>query len=459
LVLVERDESVRRIFIFTLIAILPVATGRAEMPTLEALRHGVDRAVEGVRALQAESGGWGRIYTRDGAAMWGEWKLVPRDWITVQPPCTPTTAMTLLRAGQVLDKAGALEGADRARKALLTIQTPEGGFPHEAPPSEGARATATFDDDVTTSALRFLMAWWQHTGDASDRAEVDRVGAFLMASQYETCGLWPQRYPPGDSGYGRDITFNDNVAYNNVHALMQLEKVTGEARYGAAIDRAGACILKLQGGEGEAVWAQQYDPESLAPSWARKFEPPGYSAGESAGMCRLLVDLYRRDGDERYLEALRRALHWYDTHKLENGRWARLYEPGTQRPVYGRRDKAEKVYDLEKATDGYAWQGNWYPQDAAAALARFDAEGGEALRARSDTAAGKRTVDGAAVARVLAALDKEGYWTRRPSSGEKDLLKEAGVNPDQDLIDMGMFNRNLNLLLDALEAGQGGDQE
>ena len=42
----------------------------------------------------------------------------------------------------------------------------------------------------------------------------------------------------------------------------------------------------------------------MEPVWARKFEPPAVTGGESAGAIRTLVDLYVITGDKKYLGPL-----------------------------------------------------------------------------------------------------------------------------------------------------------
>jgi len=79
----------------------------------------------------------------------------------------------------------------------------------------------------------------------------------------------------------------------------------GQAEYRAAVHKAGVFILLAQMPEPQPAWAQQYDRD-MHPSWARKFEPPAVTGGESQGVMRTLLDLYRMTGDKKYLEPLPR---------------------------------------------------------------------------------------------------------------------------------------------------------
>ncbi|MFP4502695.1 MAG: pectate lyase [Candidatus Hydrogenedentota bacterium] len=403
-------------------------------------------------ATRQWSGGWGMAWTRHGTISWGEFIPKAHDWVCVQPPATPTIAKVYLEAGQVLDDSGYIHHARMARDALVAVQTPEGGLPHEWARTGPRPFEATYDDRVTTGALDFLVKWWQQTEAPEDRAVVDRIGDFILTSQYDNGG-WPQRYPPG-GGYGKHITFNDGVMPNVIQALLDLHAVTGDERYLDAAKRGGDCIIALQGGPGEAIWAQQHDADTLEPAWARKFEPPGYTPAESVGACNILIELYLETGEARFLEPLPNAFEWYDTHRLENGKYARLYEPGTQRPVYGRRDKKKKVYDFEKACGGYGWQGNWYPEQAKRLYEQIQSEGRDAVLAERN--APKPPPDPAAmedrVRAVCEALSPDGWWLSEP--GESDLAhyEKADVSPDTPMVQARDFVRNARVLIEYLEA-------
>ncbi|HEX73211.1 MAG TPA: hypothetical protein ENN65_07845 [Candidatus Hydrogenedentes bacterium] len=447
-------EMMRIVGMISLLCILfsggaSAAEASFEQQAEEALR----RALTAMATRQTH-GGWGRAYTLDGSIMWGEHRPIPKHAITIQPPATPTVAGVYLRAAQVLGDDAFAANARAARNALLAMQTPEGGFPHEGNPAGPTPKMGTFDDDTTTGALNFLIDWWQYTGKAEDWKAVERVGEFLLLSQYSDSGGWPQAYPPPSGGYAKCITFNDNAMTNVIKALLRLHAITGGERYLAAAKKGGDCIIRLQGGPGEEIWAQQYDPETLAPAWARNFEPPGYSTAESIGVCNILIDLYLATGEDRYLEPLPKAFGWYEACRLPNGKWARLYEPGTQRPVYGRRDKPEPVYEFENACSGYGWQGNWYPHDAKRAYDRIREIGRTAYLQERNTP--KQKGDPKAleerVRAVCQALGDNGWWVSAPTEGELEEYRKASVPEDMPMVHMNVFNRNAHSLMDYLEA-------
>ena len=77
---------------------------------------------------------------------------------------------------------------------------------------------------------------------------------------------------------------------------------------------------------------------------------------------RTLRALHERTGDERFLAPFEAAVEWFERARRDDGSWARFYELGTDRPIYGDRD-GEVHYTLEELSqerrDGYAWHGRW----------------------------------------------------------------------------------------------------
>src|SRR6185436_603227 len=76
----------------------------------------------------------------------------------------------------------------------------------------------------------------------------------------------------------------------------------------------------------------------------------------------MLVDLYLETGDQKYMEPLPRAIAWFKRSEIAPGVWARMYEIGTNTPIYGDRDGKIKyrVEDLspERQT-GYSWKSSY----------------------------------------------------------------------------------------------------
>jgi hypothetical protein len=120
--------------------------------------------------------------------------------------------------------------------------------------------------------------------------------------------------------------------------------------------------------------------------------------------------------------------------------------------VYGRRDKAEPVYDLEQAAAGYSWQGDWYPHAAKQAYERIKAIGRDAYAKERETPAPPHAANlEPEVRQVCDALSPEGWWPAPADYDQRRFLKKAGLSEDTPLIECETFCRNAGLLLTYLE--------
>src|SRR5690606_12204990 len=105
--------------------------------------------------------------------------------------------------------------------------------------------------------------------------------------------------------------------------MFQAAKTYNNPAWREAAERAGGFILLAQMPEPQPAWAQQYDAQ-MHPAWARKFEPPSVTGGESQGVLRILLKLYSETGDKKYLEPFPRALDYLRRSRLSDGRLARF---------------------------------------------------------------------------------------------------------------------------------------
>lgn len=287
---------------------------------------------------------------------------------------------------------------------ILQYQDPSGGWPKNtdmtAPPStkflaadNASHRAPTIDNKATTTQLAYLAQVVTATSDAALRAAFERGLDYLLAAQYPSGG-WPQFYPLVP-GYYTHITYNDNAMANVLIVLRDVAQ--GKPPYGfvdearrnraaAAVKKGVDCILRTQVKQDGKLtaWCAQHDETTLAPAWARNFEPPTLSGGESVGLVKFLMGLDRPspeviaavEGAVAWLEAVQiRGLRIEDftgaDGKPDNRavadpaappRWARFYELGTNRPVFTGRDKVIH-YDFneierERRT-GYGYLGDW----------------------------------------------------------------------------------------------------
>ena len=122
------------------------------------------------------------------------------------------------------------------------------------------------------------------------------------------------------------------------------------------------------------------------PAWGRKFEPPSLCTSESVGIVRYLMGEENPTPEIR--EAVDAAAAWLRAARIDGLRvtrsprqgtkgkgvtvtasdptappvWARMYEIGTDRPIFCGRDSVIKyrVADIEaERSSGYAWYGSW----------------------------------------------------------------------------------------------------
>lgn len=287
--------------------------------------------------------------------------------------------------------------------SILRYQSPEGGWTKNtdmtAPPSAeflalppGHRAP-TIDNKATTTQLEYLARVVTATGDPVFRAAFDRGLDYLFAAQYPNGG-WPQFYPLV-KGYYTHITYNDNAMVNVLAVLREVARAkppyafvdeAGRARAAGAVARAIDCILRTQVRQDGRLtaWCAQHDETTLAPAWARNFEPPSLSGAESVGIVKFLMGVEHPAPE--VIAAIEGAAAWFEAVKITGLRvenltgpdgkrdrravadpaagplWARFYELGTNRPLFLGRDRVFH-YDFNEIEQerraGYVYLSDW----------------------------------------------------------------------------------------------------
>jgi hypothetical protein len=302
--------------------------------------------------------------------------------------------------------------------------------------------------------------------DASIRECIDYALASLLATQYPN-GAWPQRYtqPPNAADfpvlpasypdswdrtwqgtkYNAYYTFNDNALDDVIDVLLEAARLYDAPKYRAAAEKGGDFILLAQMPDPQPAWSQQYDA-AMHPAWARKFEPPSVTGGESLSIMVELMRLYRETGKPKYLEPLPKALTYLEASRLPDGQLARFYELKTNKPLYFTRDYKLTYSDADMPTH-YSFKIN------SDTLARIRREY-DKLRAlspeklaqpakRKASPANAETIARATAA--LAALDDRGRWI------EQGQLKTVpGPGGDEAIIRSDTFIANAKALCDFL---------
>ena len=286
--------------------------------------------------------------------------------------------------------------------AITTFQTPSGGWSKRTDMSkprapgmsyysetEAWHYIPTLDNGATLLQLAFLQRMAETWRDGYFVSAYRRGIAYVLAAQ-EPNGCWPQSYPL-EGGYHDAITFNDDATVRVLRTLEEAGKAaiaTAALRDSAqaAVRRGIACLLTTQvvvNGK-RTVWGQQHDPITLEVVPARRYELAGLSGRESASVMTYLMSLPTPgssviaavDAAAEFFRANAISGYKYDFRdglsKAADGPllWARLYEIGTNRPIFANRDGV-KLYDWNQLTDrrtGYAWFGT----EPANALRQYD---------------------------------------------------------------------------------------
>ena len=183
------------------------------------------------------------------------------------------------------------------------------------------------------------------------------------------------------------------------------------------------------------------------------------------------MDMYGRFGDQRYLDAVGKAVDWYKRSRIggteDNGVWARFYEVGTNRPLYFTR-KYELTFKDDDLPVHYSFKSGYgvnsmmkryealrkvTPAELQARLEKVTTP--EEYRARAPGMAPK-------VETLLAAQDEQGRWVKVVGRVEQVKDKEGRIKRvvDEDnklsMIYSRTFVGNVRFLSKYLAAVQGG---
>ena len=288
-----------------------------------------------------------------------------------QPPGTPTVGSTYLAAHILTGEQFLLDAAKEVAESLLLGQLESGCWYYKfelapedrvayayrlAPNNPRGRNDSTLDDNKSQSALLFLMHLDEELAHADRRInEAVRYGLTKVVAAQFPNGAWPQQFtgppdpakhpvvkasfPPdwsrtySQTDYRLLYTLNDNSLADTIDVMLEAARIYDEPAYRRAAERGGDFVILAQLPAPQAGWAQQYDAQ-MQPSWARKFEPPAVTGGESQGAMQSLLRLYDETGNKKYLAPLPSAISYYRRSLLADGRLARFYEMGTNNPLF-----------------------------------------------------------------------------------------------------------------------------
>lgn len=320
----------------------PISAQKAEIEN--EVKNAMHEATRFMVEEVSVQGGYLRLYTKDFSRRWGEMEAYETQfWIGGNIPFTQDMGELFLDAYEVTGDEYYYRAAEQVARALIWAQLESGGWDHIADfagdrslkrwyETIGANAwgwdeythyygNATYKDDCTSSAARFLLRIYLEKMDPAFKPALDKAIDFILESQYPLGG-WPQRYPPerqyqynGKQDYTSFSVFNDDLTWENAEVLIDVYLMLGEERVLDPIRRAMNFYLMTQGGNPQAGWGQQYDMD-LQPAHGRQYEPAALRTTQSYRHGMLMMDFYELTGDRKFLARTPDLLAWLERTRL-----------------------------------------------------------------------------------------------------------------------------------------------
>ena len=475
----------------------------------------------------ATNGGYVWNYLPDRSRRWGEMEA-RKTMIWIQPPGTPTMGHLYLDAYHATGDEYYYAAAEQVAGALIWSQHPSGGWNYLADfagdrslrewyDTVGRNAwrleefqhywgNATFDDAGTAEASKFLLRLYVEKRDPKYKPALDRAIAFVLDSQYPI-GAWPQRYPlqhefshHGKPDYTSFLTFNDDVAAENMDFLLKCYQALGDARMIDPIVRGMNAFLVTQQGAPQPGWALQYTTD-LKPVGARTYEPDALVTHTTAANLDLLIGFYRMTGETKFLARIPEAIDWLASLALPAGvapagrTHPTFIELGTNRPLYVHREGSNVVngryyadYDSKNTIGHYSSFRNIDVAGLRKRLADAKAESPAELARQSPLQPGNgqvplpryfavETAANTAVDTVVSGLNSDGYWPAPLGYNSHPFMRQGSMTvapgdfsrthvgddtdtspfPDPQLtgISIAAYVRNMSVLIRALDGSRG----
>jgi PelA/Pel-15E family pectate lyase len=509
--------------ILFLLLLLSTAAPTAQAPTRTQLLDTMKRATAFMVDKVSTQGGYVWSYLPDFSRRWGEMEARPT-MIWIQPPGTATMGHLYLDAYHATGDKYYYQAAATVANALIRVQLPSGGWNYNADfaGEESLRrwygtvgkngwrleefqhywGNATFDDAGTAESSKLLLRLYVEEKDARYKPALDKAIKFVLDSQYPN-GAWPQRYPPqnefkknGRPDYTSFLTFNDDVAAENVDFLVMCYQALGDKRLLDSIQRAMNAFVITQQPKPQAGWALQYTAD-LKPSGARSYEPLALVTHTTAANIESMLRFYRLTGDPKFLARLTEAIDWLESVTSPPGiapagrTHPTFIEIGTNKPLYVHREGSNVVngryYVDEDPKKTLAHYSSFRRVDVAGLRKRYqeakalspeDARRGSPIAADAKSAAlaqffvASDTAGAPPIATVLSTLNEQGFWlaplgynshpykgdgSKTPAPGDFSQTyvgdeTDTSPYPDDKLmgISIAAYIRNMGVLIRAL---------
>lgn len=498
----------------------------AEQAMLKATRYMVE--------VVSTNGGYLWYYLPDFSRQWGEMEAY-KTMIWLQHPGTISMGHLFLDAYRATGDPYYYQAAVKAANALIWGQSHHGGWNYmidfagdrslkqwyNTIGKNGWRleefqhyyGNATFDDDVTSDAARFLLRIYLEKMDPSYKPALDKAIDFILKSQYPNGG-WPQRYPlrhdfnkQNRPDYTSFHTFNDDVIWENVHFLIQCYLTLGDERFLDPIHRGMNFYIIAQDGSG--AWGQQLD-HNMQTAGARSYEPAALMPSTTFTNAMLLLKFYQYTGERKYLDRVPDAIRWLEETRLpeqqttvDGATHPTFIDKDTQKPVYVHRKGSNVIHgsyytddddrnllshyggkchiSIEQLKKEYARVTNLSieeaTKDSPLRIGQFEGIGTPQSYYDLNRLPMRMPVNKEMVREVIGALDAQHRWLTRHATVSNPYIgdgtreeqtdryastnvgDEADTSPyrdpsDQLYLSTGEFIRNMNLLIQYITASK-----
>ncbi len=175
---------------------------------------------------------------------------------------------------------------------------------------------STLDNGNIFSQIEYLAQVYKQVPDKRYLDSMVRALQWVLNAQHPKSGGFT-----GADVYA--ITYNDDVMSDTLRTLRKIandelysifpEKMRKKSKL--AYEKGLECILNTQitmtlkdGSKLLTAWCQQHSHETLAPLWAREFEPPSVCSVESSKIVELLMEIENPSEDVK--KAIRASCEW-----------------------------------------------------------------------------------------------------------------------------------------------------
>jgi hypothetical protein len=280
--------------------------------------------------------------------------------VSLEPATTPTAALILLHASELLHQPKYAQAARNVARGVAAAQQPSGKFPSQALYGTTAASakeplTPLPDRASTRASLALLLSL---IDDPSKEQEViSRAaarGALWLLRQQAEPGGWPILYPPDaeTKDATRIVRLDTPDTRDTLLAMLLAYEVLGDPFQRRSAERSVEFLLKVRSGAnleiGAGLWQSAYTLSGMPPDKSLGF-PAGYDTLASRYSMQAIFAVWVILGDGQRLIATDLAAKSIDDLiKREDGKWRRRFDargatldpPAPEKPLPNAEDTA-----------------------------------------------------------------------------------------------------------------------